>query len=59
MDIAQPCSGVEADEHALQFIAGRRPPKLQLWEALMRVDPTLSEKKAKEAARLAQGGFTA
>ncbi|KAL4093229.1 hypothetical protein PRIC1_010663 [Phytophthora ramorum] len=34
-----------------RFIADRRVQKLELWEALMRVDPTLDERKAREAAR--------
>ncbi|KAL4166843.1 hypothetical protein KRP22_012332 [Phytophthora ramorum] len=34
-----------------RFIADRRVQKLELWEALMRVDPTLDERMAREAAR--------
>ncbi|RLN54598.1 hypothetical protein BBJ28_00009551 [Nothophytophthora sp. Chile5] len=37
-----------------RFLAARRPQKLELWEALMRVDPTLDERRAREVARLAQ-----
>ncbi|KAG3155656.1 hypothetical protein PI126_g9080 [Phytophthora idaei] len=41
-----------------RFIAARRAQKLELWEALMRVDPTLDERKAREVARLAQSATT-
>ncbi|GMF42026.1 unnamed protein product [Phytophthora fragariaefolia] len=41
-----------------QFIAARRTQKLELWEALMRVDPTLDEQKARKAARLAEAAST-
>jgi hypothetical protein len=37
----------------IQFLASQRPRKLELWEALQRVDPTLDEVKAKEIARVA------
>ncbi|OWZ02268.1 hypothetical protein PHMEG_00026200 [Phytophthora megakarya] len=37
------------------FITARRAKKLELWEALMRVDPTLDERKAREVAHRAQG----
>ncbi|KAG7377540.1 hypothetical protein PHYPSEUDO_011491 [Phytophthora pseudosyringae] len=41
-----------------RFIAARRAHKLELWEALMRVDPTLDERKAREVACLAQATST-
>ncbi|KAG6960791.1 hypothetical protein JG688_00009416 [Phytophthora aleatoria] len=41
-----------------RFIAARRAQKLELWEALMRVDPTLDERKAREVAGLAQSATT-
>ncbi|ETO70786.1 hypothetical protein F444_12766 [Phytophthora nicotianae P1976] len=41
-----------------RFFAARRTQKLELWEALMRVDPTLDERKAREVARLAQSATT-
>ncbi|POM68848.1 Hypothetical protein PHPALM_14934 [Phytophthora palmivora] len=39
---------------AERFVSARRARKLELWEALMRVDPTLDERKAREVACLAQ-----
>ncbi|KAE8999680.1 hypothetical protein PF005_g15521 [Phytophthora fragariae] len=41
-----------------RFLAARRTQKLELWEALIRVDPTLDEQKAREVARLAQAAST-
>ncbi|KAG6623001.1 Elicitin protein [Phytophthora cinnamomi] len=41
-----------------RFLAARRTQKLELWEALMRVDPTLDEQKAREVARLSQAAST-
>ncbi|KAJ8518167.1 hypothetical protein ON010_g18235 [Phytophthora cinnamomi] len=41
-----------------RFLAARRTQKLELWEALMRVDPTLDERKAREVARLSQAAST-
>lgn len=35
-----------------QFLDTNRPARMQLWEALMRVDPMLDEAKAREIARL-------
>lgn len=35
-----------------KFLSSNRPGKLELWQALMRVDPTLTERKAREIARL-------
>ncbi|KAF4037768.1 hypothetical protein GN244_ATG10096 [Phytophthora infestans] len=34
-----------------RLFAGRRTRQLELWEALMRVDPTLDEREARDAAR--------